>query len=75
MPNGFHHHGSGGRRRSYYSSSFQFPAYAIVPETASECSCAGKAGAVSALEKWAKDNPLLAFAGVFALGYLLRGKK
>jgi len=32
-------------------------------------------GATSGLEQWVKDNSMLAFVGVFALGYLLASKK
>jgi hypothetical protein len=54
------------------------PAYALLPEE-SACSCQGASaksnGVGQGLEQWIKDNPMLAFVGVFAVGMLLGRKK
>lgn len=67
--------------RHYYSTPQPIaPAYAVVSSGSGcggGCGCSGgcKGGAIAELEKSIRENPIACLIGVFALTWLLAGKK
>ena len=76
---GYHHRRRPGGAGWGYGQYYGVAPIVPVIENASDCSCKGASDGsgpgLSSLEAWVKQNPMLALIGVFALGYVVAGKK